>query len=216
MVSPFRRRSVLSTARTTTCVAATPGTETPRAGRTGAGCTGEAQGGTHPAASSTGPRRRLAVGAAALTSAVVLTGCGSTVTVDPAPDAANPDCAPVMLAMPDEVSGMEQRETSSQGTTAYGDPSAMIVRCGVAEPGPTTEPCTDVSGVDWLISQVPGQENQWRAVTYGRSPAVEVLFDGQRVPSSTALVDTGSAVQSIPQERKCESVADVEQGPAQP
>ena len=156
------------------------------------------------------------MGAAALTSAVVLTGCGSTVTVDPAPDAANPDCAPVMLAMPDEVSGMEQRETSSQGTTAYGDPSAMIVRCGVEEPGPTTEPCTDVSGVDWLISQVPGQENQWRAVTYGRSPAVEVLFDGQRVPSSTALVDTGSAVQSIPQERKCESVADVEQGPTQP
>ena len=216
MVSPLRRRSVLSTARTATGVSATPETETPGTEAPRNGRTGVAERETHPAASSTGPRRRLAVGAAALTSAVVLTGCGSTVTVDPAPDAANPDCAPVMLAMPDEVSGMEQRETSSQGTTAYGDPSAMIVRCGVAEPGPTTEPCTDVSGVDWLISQVPGQENQWRAVTYGRSPAVEVLFDGQRVPSSTALVDTGSAVQSIPQERKCESVADVEQGPTQP
>ena len=216
MVSPLRRRSVLSTARTATGVSATPETETPGTEAPRNGRTGVAERGTHPAASSTGPRRRLAVGAAALTSAVVLTGCGSTVTVDPAQDAANPDCAPVMLAMPDEVSGMEQRETSSQGTTAYGDPSAMIVRCGVEQPGPTTEPCTDVSGVDWLISQVPGQENQWRAVTYGRSPAVEVLFDGQRVPSSTALVDTGSAVQSIPQERKCESVADVEQGPTQP
>ena len=208
MVSPFRRRSVLSTARTTTCVAATPGTETPRAGRTGAGCTGEAQGGTHPAASSTGPRRRLAVGAAALTSAVVLTGCGSTVTVDPAPDAANPDCAPVMLAMPDEVSGMEQRETSSQGTTAYGDPSAMVVRCGVEPPGPTTDPCTDVNGVDWLISEVPDKKNQWRAVTYGRSPATEILFDGDRVPSSTALVDAGSAVQNVPQTGMCQSVKD--------
>lgn len=216
MVSPFRRRSVLSTARPTTGVSATPGTKISGTETPGAGRTGEARGGTHQAASPTGPRRRLAVGAAALTSAFVLTGCGSTVTVDPAPDAANPDCAPVMLAMPDEVSGMAQRETSSQGTTAYGDPSAMIVRCGVEEPGPTTEPCTDVSGVDWLISQVPGQENQWRAVTYGRSPAVEVLFDGERVPSSTALVDTGSAVQSIPQERACESVADVKQEQAQP
>lgn len=160
------------------------------------------------AASSSRARRRLAAGGAALTSALVLTGCGSAVAVDGAPDGANPDCAPVMLAMPADVSGMAQRETSSQGTTAYGDPSAMIVRCGVAEPGPTTQPCTDVNGVDWLISEVPDQKNQWRAVTYGRSPAVEVLFDGDRVPSSTALVDTGSAVQNIAQTRQCESVKD--------
>nr|WP_314315467.1 DUF3515 family protein [Kocuria rhizophila] len=160
------------------------------------------------AASSSRARRRLAAGGAALTSALVLTGCGSAVAVDGAPDGANPDCAPVMLAMPADVSGMSQRETSSQGTTAYGDPSAMIVRCGVAEPGPTTQPCTDVNGVDWLISEVPDQKNQWRAVTYGRSPAVEVLFDGDRVPSSTALVDTGSAVQNITQTRQCESVKD--------
>ncbi|CAL8898420.1 hypothetical protein KVA01_19480 [Kocuria varians] len=143
-----------------------------------------------------------------LAGALALTGCGATVTVDGAPDAANPACAPVMLAMPGSVSDLDQRETSSQGTTAYGDPSAMIVRCGVDEPGPTTDPCTNVNGVDWLISEVKDQKDQWRAVTYGRSPAVEVLFDGGRVPSSTALVDTGAAVQSIPQTHKCLSVKD--------
>ncbi|MDO4918520.1 MAG: DUF3515 family protein [Kocuria sp.] len=140
--------------------------------------------------------------------ALALTGCESTVTVDSAPHASDPACASVLLAMPQKVSDLAQRETSSQGTTAYGDPSAMIVRCGVAEPGPTTNPCTDVNGVDWLISEVADQKGQWRAVTYGRSPATEVLFDGNRVPSSTALVDAGSAVQNVPQTRKCESVKD--------
>ncbi|RKQ36605.1 DUF3515 family protein [Kocuria tytonis] len=153
-------------------------------------------------------RRRLTTGAAALTGVLALTGCGSAVTVEGAPHAADPACASVMLAMPGDVSDMEQRETSSQGTTAYGEPSAMIVRCGVEEPGPTPDPCTDVNGVDWLISEVPEQKDQWRAVTYGRSPAVEVLFDGSRVPSSTALVDAGSAVQNVPQTRKCLSVKD--------
>ena len=153
------------------------------------------------------PSRRRMTGAVVV-GVLVLTGCGSTVTVDGAPDNTNPDCASVMLAMPETVSGMAQRETSSQGTTAYGDPSAMIVRCGAQEPGPTTDPCTNVNSVDWLISEVPDQKDHWRAVTYGRSPAVEVLFDSSRVPSSTALVDTGSAVQNVQQTRQCLSVKD--------
>ena len=83
-----------------------------------------------------------------------------------------------------------------------------MVRCGVDVPPPTTEPCTNVNDVDWLISEVEGQDNRWRAVSYGRSPAVEVLFDTTRVPSSTALVDMSYAVGQIPQERECLSVAD--------
>ena len=172
----------------------------------GTGYDGAAGRGRARATSST--KRRAGVAGVAMMGAFVLTGCGSTVTVDGAPDNADPNCASVMLAMPESVSGMDQRETSSQGTTAYGDPSAMIVRCGAEEPGPTTDPCTNVNGVDWLISEVPDQKDQWRAVTYGRSPAVEVLFDSSRVPSSTALVDTGSAVQNIEQTRQCLSVKD--------
>ena len=155
-----------------------------------------------------GSRRRLAAAVTVLTGVLALTGCGSAVTVESAPHATDPACASVMLAMPEDVGDMAQRETSSQGTTAYGDPSAMVVRCGVEPPGPTTDPCTDVNGVDWLISEVPDKKNQWRAVTYGRSPATEILFDGDRVPSSTALVDAGSAVQNVPQTGKCQSVKD--------
>lgn len=190
---------------TPTSAAKAPGARPRRRGVVrGAGYDAAAGRGRTRATSSS--RRRVA--GAAVVGALVLTGCGSTVTVDGAPDNTNPDCASVMLAMPESVSGMDQRETSSQGTTAYGDPSAMIVRCGAEEPGPTTDPCTNVNGVDWLISEVPDQKDQWRAVTYGRSPAVEVLFDSSRVPSSTALVDTGSAMQNIEQTRQCLSVKD--------
>lgn len=140
--------------------------------------------------------------------ALFLTGCGSPVTVEGAPHNTDPACASVMLAMPETMGDLDQRATTSQGTTAYGDPSGVIVRCGVEPPAPTTDPCSNVNGVDWLISEVEGQENQWRAVSYGRSPAVEILFDTSRVPSSTAIVETGSAVAQIPQQSSCLSVSD--------
>lgn len=61
-----------------------------------------------------------------------LTGCGAgAVTLEPAPDAANPTCAYALVAMPETVSGLSQRETTAQATTAWGDPSAVILKCGV-------------------------------------------------------------------------------------
>lgn len=157
--------------------------------------------------SSTGWRGRR-VTATAVLAALALSGCGSAVTVAGAPHNTDPRCASAMLGMPESMGELPQRETTSQGTTAYGDPSGVIVRCGVDEPGPTTDPCTEVNGVDWLISEVSGQQNQWRAVSYGRSPAVEVLFDTSRVPSSSALVDMAPAVAHLPQNRTCQSVSD--------
>nr|WP_081993915.1 DUF3515 family protein [Kocuria sp. ZOR0020] len=137
---------------------------------------------------------------------VALTGCGAgTVSVTAAEDAANPDCAPAMLAMPDAISDQDQRQTTSQGTTAYGDPAAMVVRCGVTPPAPTTDMCSRVNGVDWIIRETD-DPNQWQATTYGRNPAFEVTFDTTVVPSSTALIDLGSAVTTVDQDRECLSV----------
>ena len=145
--------------------------------------------------------------------AAVLTGCTPAVTVDPAENAADPGCAPAMLAMPGAVGEHEQRETTSQATTAYGDPTAAVVRCGVAPPGPTTDVCSSVNDVDWLLRQDAEDGSRWTATTYGRDPAVEVVFDGTAVPSSTLLVELGSAVEQIPAERRCLDLQDAADGP---
>lgn len=66
------------------------------------------------------------------------------------------------------------RPTTAKSDTvrAWGDP-AIIARCGVNTPGPTTDECFTVDGVDWVGSTL---SDGYRFVTYGRSPAIEVLI----------------------------------------
>ncbi|WP_019482988.1 DUF3515 family protein [Arthrobacter sp. TB 23] len=137
--------------------------------------------------------------------ALGLTACSPIVGVEAAADAANPECASVMVSLPDLVAENELRETNSQATAAWGDPSQVVLRCGVAVPGPTTDACASVNGVDWIIQE---EEEVWRATTYGRDPAVEVLFDPNEMPSSTILVDLGTAVSVVEQDSECLSVDD--------
>ena len=148
-----------------------------------------------------------AVSAGSLVLAAVLTGCTPAADVEAAPDAANPDCATVMVSMPENLAGADQRETTSQGTSAWGSPAEIIVRCGVPVPGPTTDACATVNGVDWVLRE---EGSLWTATTYGRDPAVEVLFDTGKVASSTVLVELQNAVSRIEQTRECVATSDVE------
>src|SRR5699024_4394379 len=74
--------------------------------------------------------RRAAAGVAAITAVAALSGCTDVLVVDPAENAADPDCALPILLMPDEIGDLPQRTTSSQGTTGWGEPASVIVRCG--------------------------------------------------------------------------------------
>ncbi|GAA1904623.1 DUF3515 domain-containing protein [Arthrobacter gandavensis] len=148
-----------------------------------------------------------AISAGTLVLAAVLTGCTPAADVEAAPDAANPDCAAVMVAMPENLAGADQRETTSQATSAWGSPAEIIVRCGVPVPGPTTDACATVNGVDWVLRE---EGSLWTATTYGRDPAVEVLFDTEKVASSTVLVELENAVSRIEQTRECVATSDVE------
>ncbi len=134
---------------------------------------------------------------------LLMTGCSPVVDVEPAADAANPACAEVMVALPDEISDNELRQTDSQATAAWGEPSKLIVRCGVTPPGPTTDRCVTVNGIDWVLTE---GDPAWTATTYGRDPAVEAVFDPNEVPSSTVLVSLGGAVDAVPQDNECLSV----------
>ncbi|MHA7180906.1 DUF3515 family protein [Arthrobacter sp. MDB2-24] len=142
---------------------------------------------------------------------LTLSGCAPAVDVDPAADAANARCADVMIALPPTVAENDQRETTSQATSAWGDPSKVVLRCGVTVPGPTTDPCVTVNDVDWVVRE---GDPAWTATTYGRDPAVEVLFDPDEVASSTVLVELGDAVSRIGQTRACVGLSDATPAPS--
>ncbi len=118
---------------------------------------------------------RAAVAAAsALLLASLLSGCASTVTVQAAPDATDPACAEMLVALrgADELAGRPRHEVSAQSAAAWGDPP-IVLRCGVQPPGPTTEPCIQANGIDW-VGSVDSATGDARYVTFGRVPAVEI------------------------------------------
>ena len=70
--------------------------------------------------------RRVAAASVALAALAALTACSQAVPFDPAPDAADTDCAAVVVRLPDEVAGQAARETNAQGTGAWGSPASVL------------------------------------------------------------------------------------------
>ncbi len=79
-----------------------------------------------------------------------------------------------------------------------------MVRCGVEVPGPSSERCvaidTPAAAADWLVLE---EADVWRAVAFGRNPAMEVVIPKIRAdqavgeilaqfgPSATLAARTG-------------------------
>ena len=153
--------------------------------------------------------RRAAPVILAVSAAATLAGCaGPTIGVEAAPDAANPDCASVMLALPESLADdLDKAQTTSQATAAWGEPGAAVtLRCGVTPPGPSPD-CQRVESasgtVDWIV--VTDDAGTWRFTTYGREPAVEVLVPPAITKDhSTAFVsDLAQAVAHVEQTDEC-------------
>ncbi|MDT0167459.1 DUF3515 domain-containing protein [Pseudarthrobacter sp. BRE9] len=151
-------------------------------------------------------RMALVGGIAALS----LTACSPAVDVTAAKDAANPLCAPMMVALPDAIGDSKLRKTNSQATAAWGDPSLVILRCGVNVPGPTTDRCVTVNGVDWVIKE---GDPVWTLTTYGREPATEILMDPDKISSATVLADLAAAAEKVPSSRNCVGQEDLQNLP---
>lgn len=152
------------------------------------------------------PFRLVAVTALATLAVTLLPACSQAVPLQPAADATNPDCAEIIVRLPDAIDEHVQRDTNAQATGAWGDPAAILLRCGVPVPGPSTLPCFTIKNVDWLrdSSEAP----TYIFTTFGRDPAVEVVIDGDRA-SSSALSALGNAVGSLPATRECLAAEDV-------
>jgi Protein of unknown function (DUF3515) len=156
---------------------------------------------------------RPAAAAAALLSALavlVLSGCAPTVSLDPAPDAANPGCAAITVRLPQTLAGKGIRETNAQATGAWGTPAVVLLKCGVTPLGPTTKPCATVDGVDWVLETSPAAKTLIY-VTFGRDPATEVIINHAQggVSDAAVLPALAPAISSIRQTSKCLSILDV-------
>ncbi|MCU1509196.1 MAG: hypothetical protein JWR53_1892 [Glaciihabitans sp.] len=137
---------------------------------------------------------------------LVLCGCTPTIPLQPAADATNPKCASVIVHLPATVAGLSSRQTNAQSTAAYGDPTRILLHCGVAVPDPTAAlPCVTVEGIDWLRDD-SGDPN-FVFTTYGRNPAVQLVVN-DKASSTGALTDVAVAVGTIPSTRKCIAPAD--------
>lgn len=174
--------------------------------------------------------RGLATTAAGVLATALLAGCAPSVGVAVAPHATDPDCARVVLALPESLGdGLDELRTTSQATSAWGDPTDPVtLRCGVEVPGPTTEQCVTMetasgTSIDWLVradaepadgsdgstagadpATDPGSSD-WTFVTYGRDPAVEVHVPAEVVAErSTSFLDALSpAVAQVEATRSC-------------
>lgn len=157
-----------------------------------------------------GPLRPLRFLAAAAAAGLLLSACSPAVDVAPAKDAANAACAPMMLALPDSIGEAKLRKTNSQATAAWGDPSLVVLRCGVNVPGPTTDRCVSVNGIDWVIKE---GHPVWTLTTFGREPATEILMDPDKISSATVLAELANAAAKVKATRNCVGQADLQNLP---
>jgi hypothetical protein len=143
------------------------------------------------------PPRRTAIGGVLLATLVLLAGCSDAVKTTVPADAADPACSQVVSALPKTLLKQSRRDTDpkSPALAAWGDP-AIILRCGVPPPGPTTDQCTAVNGIDWVAQPLT---DGYAFTTYGRTPAVQVLVPKHYAPETFALTGLSAAVGRIAQ-----------------
>lgn len=118
-------------------------------------------------------RRSAVIAVAVSTLAASLVGCSTTVHLEAADDANNPDCASISVLLPNAVGDFDRMWTDAQATGAWGDPT-VVLRCGVDVPAPSTLTCTTIAGIDWLV--LDQEDERQRLVSYGHDPAVEITI----------------------------------------
>lgn len=142
----------------------------------------------------------------------VLAGCSSTVHLAPAEGANDPACAEVSVRLQNVpvIADHERRWTDAQATAAWGDPSVVLLTCGLPEAAPTsTLQCITLEGIDWLVDD--SESPNLRLTTYGRKPAVQLYINSKpdgpdKGVSANDVIgnkNLASAISTIPATGKC-------------
>ena len=132
---------------------------------------------------------------------LTLSGCAATVNLEPAEDSNNPGCAEVMVRLPSQLGGLQERYTNAQATAAWGDPAAVLLRCGLEPVEVSTLPCVSAEGIDWLVDD--SLAPSYRFISYARFPAVEVVVDSDNASGITSLEGIAGAVAQLPATKAC-------------
>ncbi len=135
---------------------------------------------------------------------LLLTGCSATVSLEPAAEANDPNCAEVMVRLPQELGEHFERLTNAQATAAWGDPTAVILRCGLEPVVVSDLPCVTAGEVDWLVDD--SLAPNYRFISFARFPAVEVIVDSERASGVTSLELLSRAVSQIPATAYCSAI----------
>jgi uncharacterized protein DUF3515 len=143
-------------------------------------------------------RRRAAGAVLGLALVLTATGCSS---LEPGPQAGTPACTALVGRLPARVLDRGRTDLDVTGAAAWGDP-AIVLRCGVDPTGPTDAPCMGVDGLDWTFTE---NDDGFRFVSFGRTPAVEVRVPKSidRTTAPSALVDLSAAVKPLPASKRC-------------
>ncbi|MFE0187284.1 DUF3515 family protein [Streptomyces sp. NPDC059008] len=157
------------------------------------------------------PRTRVLLGVGAVTAltasvALVRLADRPSYAIIAAPFAENSVCRGLDGDYPGRLAGQERTTTDVAGAAVWGD-GAIILRCGLPTPKPSTDPCVTADGVDWVLRSAKGTDTSKTIVTYGRSPAVEVTMDASVKAPDAVMIDLARLVKPIRQVKKCIAAA---------
>jgi len=148
-------------------------------------------------------KRHLQLGAMAF-ALVFLTGCAPMVTHEPAEDANNAESAEVIVRLPDELAGEQKRRVNAQSTAAWGEPVAVILRCGLEPVEVSALPCVSAGDIDWLVDDANAPS--FRFISYARFPATEVIIDSTKLAGVTVLEQLSSTIGILPATNRCTEI----------
>jgi hypothetical protein len=166
--------------------------------------------------------RIAAIAVVAALAAALLAGCAPTVALHPAPPHANdPHCADVMVRLPDSLDGgangtIARRQTDAQSTAAWGDPTSVILSCGVQVPGATTLPCIQIDDAIYWLRDQDTAAKVWTFTTFGRDPAISLTISTSLSPG-VVLDQLNGEIDFLPKDgHECSSTEDTVTGEALP
>ena len=120
---------------------------------------------------------------------VLLSGCTQAVNLEAAEDSNNPNCY-----------------TNAQATAAWGNPAAVLLRCGLETVEVSTLPCVTAGTTDWLVDE--SDAPKYRFISYATFPAVEVIVDSEIASGISTLEGLSQAMSVLPRTKVCTTLVD--------